>query len=290
MRRAIVFLIALLLVTGADAEVVVDDDSGARIVLPRPAQRIVSLAPHLTELLFAAGAGAQVVGVGAYSDYPAAAKALPQVGDAVLLDLERIVALKPDLLVVWRDGNSPQQLQRLATLGIPVYASELHSLADIAATLRRLGTLAGTEPAAQARAQGFEAELAALRSRYAGRRPLRVFYQVWHQPLLTINGRHLISESLRLCGARNVFSDLPVLTPTVSAEAVLAANPEVIVTGSIEPGGADHLDLWRRLRATQRRALLTVNPDTLHRSSDRIVAGVRELCEKLEAVRQRGGP
>jgi len=290
MRRWIAFLIALLLGTAARAEIVVTDDTGERIALPRPAQRIVSLAPHLTELLFAAGAGAQVVGVGAYSDYPDAAKALPRVGDSALLDLERIVALKPELIVVWRDGNSPQQLQRLAALGIPVYASRLGTLADIAATLRRLGTLAGTAPAAQARAQAFEAELAALRARYAGRRELRVFYQIWHQPLLTINGRHLISESLRLCGARNVFAELGALTPTVSAEAVLAADPEVIVTGSTDPAGGDNLELWRRLRATQRRALLTVNPDTLHRSSDRIVDGVRELCEKLEAVRRRGGP
>lgn len=286
-----VLLLAAAVWAGAvRAEVVVPDDSGARVVLARPAQRIVSLAPHLTELLFAAGAGERIVGVGAYSDYPDAAKALPRVGDAVLLDLERIVALKPDLLIVWRDGNSPQQLQRLATLGIPVYASQLGTLADIAATLRRFGTLAGTERTAQARAQAFEGELAALRERYAGRRELRVFYQIWHRPLLTVNGRHLISESLRLCGARNVFAQLGAFTPTVSAEAVLAADPEVIVTGSTDPAGGDNLDQWRQLRATRQRALLTVNPDTLHRSSDRIVDGVRELCEKLETVRVRGGP
>jgi iron complex transport system substrate-binding protein len=266
------------------------DDIGATVVLPRPAQRIVSLAPHLTELLFAAGAGARVVGVGAYSDFPPEAKGLPRVSDSALLDLERIVALKPDLLVVWQDGNSPQQLQRLASLGIPAYASRLGSLADIASTIRRLGQLAGTEAAAQARAQAFEQSLAELRQRYAGRRELRVFYQIWHRPLLTVNDRHLISESLQLCGARNVFGTLGALTPTVSEEAVIAADPDAIVTGSVDPRGADNLDVWRRLktlRATRQQALLSVDPDTLHRSSDRIVDGVRELCEKLETVRQR---
>lgn len=293
MRHLLALLFGMLLSMAAAAAPVVDDDLGMRVVLQQPARRIVSLAPHLTELLFAAGAGDRVVGVGAYSDHPPAAKVLPRVGDSAMLDLERIVALQPDLLVVWQDGNAPQQLQRLATLGIPVYASRLGRLADIAATLRRFGTLAGTEVAAQARAASFEQALQALRERYSGRRALRVFYQIWHRPLLTVNDRHLISEALRLCGARNVFGGLAALTPTVDAEAVLAQDPDAIVTGSVDPRGPDNLDLWRgfpRLRATRRHALLTVDPDTLHRSSDRIVDGVRELCEKLDAVRVRSAP
>jgi iron complex transport system substrate-binding protein len=291
MRRALLLLCLLLglMASAATAAVQVKDDAGSTITLARPAQRIVSLAPHLTELLFAAGAGAQLVGVGAYSDYPVAAKALPRVGDAAMLDLERILALMPDLLVVWRDGNSPQQLQRLATLGIPVYASELGRLADIASTLRRFGRLAGTEAAANARADGFEQELAALRERYAGRQPLRVFYQIWHRPLLTINDRHLISEALAICGARNVFGALAPLTPTVSDEAVVAQDPDAIVTARAGADGPDHLDTWRRLTqlaATRRGALLVVDPDTLHRSSDRIPEGIRGLCEKLDGVRR----
>lgn len=291
MRRALL-LVGLLfgaLAGAAAAAVQVKDDAGTTITLARPAQRIVSLAPHLTELLFAADAGAQVVGVGAYSDFPAAAKALPRVGDAAMLDLERILTLKPDLLVVWRDGNSPQQLQRLSTLGIPVYASELGHLADIASTLRRFGRLAGTEVAANARANGFEQELQALRQRYAGRPTLRVFYQIWHRPLLTINDRHLISEALGICGARNVFGSLAPLTPTVSEEAVVAQDPDAIVTARAGPDGPDHLDTWRQLTqlsATRRGALLVVDPDTLHRSSDRMPEGIRGLCEKLDGVRR----
>lgn len=291
MRR----LVAVLMLVAAfaapvHAVVTLQDDAGARLTLARPAQRIVSLAPHLTELLFAAGAGERVVGVGAFADYPEAARKLPQVGDSAMLDLERIVALKPDLLVVWRDGNSPQQLQRLAGLGIPVYASELGTLADIAGTLRRLGRLAGTEAAAEARAQAFEQRLRALRDRYAGRPPLRLFYQVWQRPLLTLNDRHLVMQGLALCGAQNVFGSLVPLVPTVSEEAVVAADPDVIVTGRAGRDAPDGLDGWRRLgrlKAVRSGALIVVDPDTLHRSSDRIVEGLDQLCARLDAVRAR---
>lgn len=290
MRRFAAFLLLLALLARPALALTLNDDSGASLTLPRPAQRIVSLAPHLTELLFAAGAGERVVGVGAWSDYPEAAKTLPQVGDSAMLDLERIVALKPDLLVVWRDGNSPQQLRKLATLGIPVYASELGTLADIAATLRRLGQLAGTEAAANARAAAYEQRLRALRERYAGRAPLRVFYQVWPRPLLTFNDRHLVMQGLALCGVKNVFGTLAPLVPTVSEEAVIAADPDVIVTGRAAGEATDGLAGWRRfarMKAVRSGALIEVDPDTLHRSSDRIVDGLDQLCAKLDAVRAR---
>ena len=269
------------------AEVRVVDDEGVTLVLPAPAQRIVSIAPHLTELLFAAGAGSRVVAVSDWSDYPAAAQGLPKIGDAVRLDLERIVALKPDLVVVWANGSAPLQLARLRAAGLPVYSSAGRDLAHIAATLRALGQLAGTGPAAEARAAAFEHELAALRAQYSQRSPLRVVYQIWAEPLMTVNGAHPISEALALCGAHNVFAPLPQLVPQVSAEAVLAAQPDAIVTGRLAPGKPDGLDRWRRLRSLQGTALLTVNPDTLHRATDRMADGVRELCVSLEAVRTR---
>lgn len=291
MRGCCLVFGALLLasLTASAAEVAVTDDAGRVVRLSAPARRIVSIAPHLTELLFGAGAGDRVVGAVAYSDHPEAAKAIPRIGDSAQLDLERIVALRPHLIVVWRDGNSPQQLQRLAELGIPIYASQTRGLAGIASTLRRLGALAGTEDTANAHAERLERDLASLRERYAGRRPLRVFYQIWHRPLLTINGRHLISEALGLCGASNVFAPLAALTPAVSEEAVIALDPDAIVTGSVVPGGSDdNLDAWRRLsalRAVRAGHLVVVDPDKLHRQSERIVAGVRELCDKLDAAR-----
>jgi len=268
----------------------VHDDSGTAIALVAPARRVVSLAPHLTEQLFAVGAGAQVIGVVAYSDHPEAARRLPQVGDSAQLDLERIVGLRPDLVIAWRSGNSAQQLQRLAALGIPIYRSESRELADISSTLRRLGRLTGHDAEAEDQAQRFDAAVADLRQRYARRSEMRVFYQIWRQPLLTVNGAHMISQALALCGARNVFADLSALTPAVGEEAVLTADPDAIVTGMLPDSATDDLDLWRKregLRASALGNLIHVDPDTLHRQSHRIVAGVAELCAKLDAARER---
>ena len=286
MKRAVVaFLCWVLVGAAAAAEIRVVDDDGATLVLAAPAQRIVSIAPHLTELLFAAGAGAQVVAVSAYSDFPPAAKTLPQVGDAVLLDLERIVSLKPDLVVVWANGSSPQQLQRLRAVGLPVFSSAARDLAHIATTLRTLGRLAGTEAVAEARATGFERTLTELRATYAGRRPLKVFYQIWHAPLMTVNARHPISEALEICGARNVFADLAQLVPQVDAEAVVAARPDAIVTGRLPGGQGDRLDRWRAMNAMRDVATIAVDPDRLHRATDRMAEGVAELCAGLDRLR-----
>jgi iron complex transport system substrate-binding protein len=290
LARLLVAITSLVCATEASAQrVQVTDDDGRTVALPQPARRIVSLAPHLTELLFAAGAGDRVVGAVAYSDHPAEARRVPRVGDSAQLDLERLVALRPDLVLVWRDGNSAQQLDRVAALKLPVYASEIHRMADIEHTLQRLGTLAGTTDIASASARAFARDIEQLRGRYASRPALTVFYQIWHRPLLTVNGRHLISEALAICGAHNVFDGLPMLTPTVNGEAVLQADPDAIVTGSVDPGGADNLDVWRRLpalRAARHGHLLVVNPDTLHRPSPRVAEGARELCEKLDRVRR----
>lgn len=285
LRRLTACVVAALAAVGAHAEIRVVDDEGATLVLPAPARRIVSIAPHLTELLFAAGAGSRVVAASAWSDYPEAAKRLPRIGDAVMLDLERIVALKPDLVVVWANGSSPQQLQRLRAAGLPVFSSAGRDLAHIAATLRVLGRLAGTEAAAEARAADFERRLSALRATYAGRKPLKVVYQIWSEPLMTVNGAHPISEALALCGARNVFAALPQLVPQVSAEAVIAAHPDAIVTGRLDPSQPDGLDRWRALQSMRGTALVTVDPDTLHRATDRMAAGTEELCRKLDALR-----
>ena len=277
---------------GTAAAFQVIDDTGRTLILAEPARRIISLAPHLTEQLFVIGAGARVVGTVAYSDHPAAARQVPRVGDHAQLDLERIVALRPDLVVAWDSGNSGPQLQRLADLGLPIFRSEAREFADISSTLRRLGRLSGQETAAQQQAAAFDTALAALRERYARRREVSVFYQIWHQPLLTVNRHHLISQALTLCGARNVFASLDALTPQVSEEAVWAADPLAIVTGSVDPNGPDNLDQWRQRKGLRARAaghLIVVNPDTLHRATTRIVEGVAELCEKLDAVRSQAG-
>jgi iron complex transport system substrate-binding protein len=280
--------VAALTVAGPARALTLTDDAGHTLTLPGPARRIVSIAPHLTELLFAAGAGERIVGISAWSDWPPEARALPQVGDSALLDLERIVALRPDVVLVWRNGSSAQQLQRLQAAGLPVYASASTTLAHIAGTLRQLGRLAGTEPAAEAAARRFEDAIAGLRARYQGRPPLRVFYQIWHQPLMTIGGPHLLSEALKVCGARNVFAGLDAQVPTVSAEAVVAADPDAIVTSRAGPDGPDHLDAWRRLRhlrAADPQRQILVDPDRLHRATPRMAEGLATLCADLDRLR-----
>lgn len=287
------WVLAAVLVLGSAAvaaEIRLTDDSGRSVSLKQPAQRIISLTPHMTELLFAAGAGAHVVGTVEYSNYPPVAQRIARIGDSAQLDLERIVALKPDLIVVWQYGNAQRQLDKLLRLGIPVYYNEPRRLADIARAIEQLGRLAGTETVALPAARAFTARAAALRQRYAGLAQVTVFYQIWDKPLMTVNGDHLISDVIRLCGGRNVFAGLKLLTPEISTEAVLAADPEAIGGVTAEEGQAANLDGWKkwpRLQAVARNNLFVVHADVISRNTPRILDGAQELCAQLDAARAR---
>ena len=272
---------------GAAAAVTATDDAGNVVSLARPAQRIVSLAPHATELLFAAGAGSRVVGVVAYSDWPREARALPGVGDASALDLERIVALAPDLVVAW-PYTAPAQLAALRARGATIFVSDPRSIAAIARDVDALGTLAGTEATAQPAAAALRARHEALAARFASAPAISVFYEVWNDPLQTIGGRHLISEAIALCGGANVFGAQTLPAPTVSVEAVVAAEPEAIIAGSDDGRRPPWLDEWKRWRtipAVRYGNLFVANGDLLHRSGPRFVDGVETLCAMLDAAR-----
>ncbi len=272
---------------GALAAITATDDAGGVVTLARPAQRIVSLAPHATELLFAAGAGGRVVGAVAHSDWPPEARALPRVGDANALDLERIVALAPDLVIAW-PYTMPAQLATLRARGATTFVSDPKSIAAIARDIEALGTLAGTQAIAQANADALRARLAALRARYAGAASISVFYEIWNDPLQTIGGGHLISEAIALCGGANVFGAQTLPAPSVSFEAVVAARPEVIVGGSDDGTRPPWLDEWKRFPAVpaiRYANLFVANGDLLHRSGPRFVAGVEALCATLDTAR-----
>jgi len=291
MNRFCLFCCCALACLPARGEIVVTDASGASIRLALPAKRIVSLAPHITELLFAAGAGGRVVGTAEYSDYPPAARALPKVGGNAL-DLEAIVALKPDLVMGWASGNAAASVARLRSLGLTVHLSEPHRIEDIAGELERIGRLADTEVAANAAVKAFRERYATLTARYSRRPPVVVFYQIWKQPLMTVNGKQIISDAIRLCGGRNVFAQLPILAPTVTVEAVIAANPEVIVASGMGEARPEWLDDWRRwttLDAVVRDNLYFVPPDLLQRHTPRILDGAEKLCMHLEAARGKRG-
>ena len=251
-----------------------------------PFTRVVTLAPHLAELAFAAGAGPQIVGVSAYSDYPEAATALPIVSDAFTVDQEMLRVLAPDLVLAWASGMPASTIEQLKSTGLNVVTIDTRGLDDIAAAVRRIGELTGQEQAARAEAERFETSLAALADEYANRRKVRVFYQISARPLYTINGRHFISELLGICGGVNVFESLDELAPAIDVEAVLASNPEAIVT----LGSPEALGLWERFEALDANRFgnrVLVEAEHLARASTRLDSAARELCERLEIARQR---
>ncbi len=263
------------------------DDRGRAIALAAPAQRIVTLSPHLAEIVFAAGAGERLVGVARFSDFPEAVRRLPQVGDGARVDPERIIALKPDLILAWQSGNQAADIARLEKLGFPVFVTEPARLTDIPRLLRAVGALAGTLPAAGLTIDKYNNIIRELQNSYGGRPPLRVFYEIWHRPLLTVNGRHIISDVIALCGGRNVFAAAPVQTPTVSFEAVLAAQPAVILGGSSAAVADEFAAQWRAspIAALRELPVFYIDPDTIQRQTPRIVEGARAICEVLEKVR-----
>ncbi|KAG0192394.1 hypothetical protein DFQ28_009347 [Apophysomyces sp. BC1034] len=314
LRASGVLLAGLLALSGASAPargmaapVSVLDDSGARVTLNAPARRVVSLAPSVTELIFAAGGGDRLVGTVSFSDYPRAARNVPVIGTHAALDLERIAATRPDLIVLWWHGNQDRQIERLKTLRIPLFYSGPRRLADIGSTLVRLGTLLGTEPRAHESARAFDTRITALRQRYAGQQPVSVFFQVWDNPLMTLNGSHIVSDVISVCGGRNLFGSLGEQVPTVSTEAVIAADPDAIVTARPEPkradppaqstgDGHDRRDepslrgwlRWQSMHAVARGSLFALDADLISRPGPRLADAAAVLCQDLDLVRQRG--
>jgi iron complex transport system substrate-binding protein len=264
------------------SKVAADD---AEAIAPH-APRLISLAPNLTEIAYAAGAGALLVGTVEFSDFPDAAKAVPRVGDAWRVDPERVLELRPDVVLVWPTGTSGTTTSRLRSLGLNLVEVPTQSLADVPRALRQVGRLAGTLPAAERTARDFETRVAQLRARYVQRPPLSVFIQIDDEPIYTVNGRHVISEIVMLCGGRNVFADLPQLAPSIAAEAVLVADPQVIL--STDDTIANPLELWSRwprLRAVRSGNVFKLPSDLVTRAAPRLAQGVEVTCSALERAR-----
>lgn len=284
MIRRFVFCLGLLLVMPVQAAALrLVDDAGYTLEFTRPPQRIISLTPHLTELLFAVGAGAQVVGADSASDYPEAARTLPRVGDYSRINFERILALKPDLVLVWVGGNRAADIHGLREMGLPVLHTQATRLDDVARLLRLIGQASGNAVAGEKAAQAYSTRLAALQVRDGQKRPVSVFYQVWDRPLMTVGGGHWISDALVLCGARNVFADLRGLSPVVSREAVLSRAPELIVGGSDAPDVRHSWQRFASLPAVKNDAFVQVDSDLLHRPTPRLIEGVAGLCVAVAA-------
>ena len=267
----------------------VSDDTGRTVSVAQPVQRIISLAPHITENLYAIGLGERIVGAVSYSDYPEAAQNLSRVGGYNQIDLEGIISKQPDLIIAWLSGNPRAQLEQLERLGLTVYYSEPRRFSDVADNLRRLGQLGGVAEHAATVADEFEAAIDELRQHYAQRPAVRVFYQIWEQPLMTINREHLINEAIETCGGVNVFADLERLAPRISREAVLERNPDVIIGGGMgedNPAWVQAWQRWPQLTAVAQNQLFFIPPSLIQRHTLRLLQGTRLLCDQLERARR----
>lgn len=286
--RTLSLFFGLLLPVLAVAQISVIDDFGNTVTLQGPATRIVSLAPHITETLYAAGAGDNIIATVRYSDYPPEALEIPIIGSYKEVSYESLLTMNPDLVIVWASGNGDEITARIKSLGLTVFMDEPRDIEDIASSLRRFGKLTGNEVIAESEAASFMEKLAALRRDYNEDEILDVFYQVWNDPLTTLNGDHLISDVIRLCGGRNIFADVIPLAPIVNAESVLTADPQVIVVsgmGDDRPEWLDEWKAWPGLAANDNDQLYYIPPDLLQRNSPRVIQGAQLLCEILSEAR-----
>jgi iron complex transport system substrate-binding protein len=263
---------------------------GVEIVLHAPATRVVSLAPDLAELIYDVDAGGTLKATVEYSDYPVAAKQVPRVGDAFHVDIEKLLALKPDLVLAWQGGTPQLLIDKLRDLKLQVLDLGTHELPDIAANLQTLGEATGHADAAGLAAEDFRTRLGALRERYAHQATLKVFYEISAQPLFTVGGTQSISRLMEVCGGRNVFADLSDLAPAVTLEAVLARDPEVIATGDGEGDVQQRFKDWQRwpkLSATKEANFVVLKDDWVSSATPRLLDAGKQLCEALEQIRRK---
>jgi iron complex transport system substrate-binding protein len=273
-----------------DSSVQVRDFNGSIIKLDKPAERIVALAPHVVENVYTAGAGSQLVGVVSYSDFPEAAMSLPIVGGYAQTNLEKILQLQPDLVIAWESGNSDSSIDRIQQLGFPVYIDQPDVLDDVAKSIRDIGTLAGTSAIAEPAAQAYLSSIDEVRKKDLALQPVSTFYQVWNSPLRTINGGHIISNAIELCGGVNIYADEVTVAPIINIESILERDPEVILASGMSDARPDWLDdwlAWPSLSAVKSENLFFVDPDHIQRHTVRIINGIKTICEQLQQARDK---
>ena len=287
-RNLLLLTACLLAPLTSRADIRVLDYENTPIELAKPAQRIVALTPHAVENLYSVGLGNRIVATVEYANFPERAKRIPRIGSFASVSIELITQKKPDLIVAWGSGSQRSAIERLRELGYPVYVDEPRSLDDIARSLRDMAILGGTENQGQAAAARLEAAQRAYQKKYAKVKKLAVFYEIWNDPLQTINGSHLISQIIHLCGGVNIFASEKMLAPMVSIEAVLERDPDIIITSGNGNESPLWLKSWTRfhdLRATESKALYAVPGDDLQRPTLRILNGLREVCTDLDDAR-----
>ena len=258
------------------------------MTLSKPAERVIALAPHIVENVYAAGAGKTLVGAVDYCDYPPEANEITRVGSISSYSLEAIIALKPDLVLVWHSGRGGDVLTKLDRLGIPAYAGDPHALEDVARSIRDYGKLTGNQIYAEAAAKHFENRHQNLSTEHKNKTPISVLYQVWNDPIQTLNDEHIISDVIRLCSGLNAFGDSPSLVPKISVESVISRDPEVIIASGMAEERPEWLDTWKKwrtLKAVQQSNLYFIPPDIIQRHTPRILDGAELMCKHLDRAR-----
>ena len=281
-------LLAVTLSSAAFSAVEILDEDGNLVRLEKPAKRIISLAPSLTEILFAIGAGQKIVGVIEYSDFPPEAKTLPVIGRFDLLDIEKIAELEPDLIIAWKSGNPARSIEQLKILGLSVYLAELNDLASISKQMKNISKLIGAEGEASLAITNFNQTYESLVAKYSGRELVKTFYQVWDMPIITTGGKGLINDIITLCSGENIFKGISQIAPKVSLEAIVVANPEVIIgsgSGKTRPDWLDKWKRWPRVKAVSKQNLFSVNPDLIQRQTPRTLIGAKQMCEHIDKAR-----
>ena len=290
LRLKVIFhLFFIVFCTSLRAEVSVVDDLGNSVRLDKPATRIVSLAPHLTEMVFAAGAGDYLVGVVNYSDYPPATLKIPVIGSYQKINYESLVALQPDLVLVWNSGNGAEIVERIKGLGLAVFVNEPKRLPDIADSVTKIGVLASTEKTADQSSAHFIRTYNRLKANNK-KTPVKVFLQLWNEPMMTVNGSHIMSDAISVCGGVNVFADAVPLIPRINIESVVQRNPDIIIaTGMADerPEWLNYWLVWGDMGAVHNDNLHSINPDILSRHSPRILQGVAQLCDYFDKARDK---
>ena len=283
-----VAFLAVSLYSEAYCAIEVVDEDGNLIRLEKPARRIISLAPSVTELLFAIGAGSQVVGVIEYSDFPPEAKTLQVVGRFDLLDIERILELEPDLIIGWKNGNPRASIEQLKRLGLSVYLAELNDLPSISSQMVNFSKLAGTTIEAKEAINYFNQTYESLVTEYSNRESVKTFYQVWESPIITAGGKELMNDIIELCSGENIFKAIDQIAPKVSLEAVIIANPEVIIgsgVGLMRPEWLNDWEIWPSVKAVSEEHVYFIPPDLVQRQTPRTLIGTKQMCEHIDKAR-----
>jgi len=270
------------------------DDKNYTVTLSKPAKRVITLAPSLTEMVFTVGAADKLVATVKSSNYPEAANGIDRIGDYERFNIETLLSYKPDLVLAWSIGNNRQQVEKIKKFNIPVYQSEPHQIKDIANTLRHIGILLGKSKQANIAANNFEKRLLQIQRENKNKHKLRAFYQIWPDPIYTINGQTVISRLMQICGLDNVFSDAKISAPKITQESVIGKNPEIIIASGIandllvsEPEWLSSWKRWPDISAVKNGNLFFIHPDIVHRQSTRILDGAEKMCEQADIARNK---